>query len=187
MSYRTILVHLNDSRRARKLLRHAAEIARTFEARLVGLHVSPTFHGRVVDPDYPHIPALEGLKFSSDEEADHLRAIFDEVTDSERFCGAFRSNHGGAFCTGADCIGARPSRGPRYREPSGLRMVAFEAVGLLGPTGRRKRSSCPHHPMPMTGPPCRRRQLLPGTRLAKQLEPCSKRYRCSKGHARLNS
>ena len=91
MSYRTILVHLNDSRRARKLLRYAAEIARTFEARLVGLHVSPTFHGRVVDPDYPHIPALEGLKFSSDEEADHLRAIFDEVTDSERFCGAFRS------------------------------------------------------------------------------------------------
>jgi nucleotide-binding universal stress UspA family protein len=91
VSYRTILVHLNDSRRARQLLRHAAEIARTFEARLIGLHVSPTFHGRVVDPDYPHIPTLEGLKFSRDEEADHLRAIFNEVTDSERFCGAFRS------------------------------------------------------------------------------------------------
>ena len=91
MSYRTILVHLNDSRRARKLLRHAAEIARPFEARLIGLHVSPTFHGRVVDPDYPHIPALEGLKFSRDEEADHLRSIFDEVTSSERFCGAFCS------------------------------------------------------------------------------------------------
>ena len=91
VSYRTILVHLNDSRRARKLLRHAVEIARAFEARLIGLHVSPTFHGRVADPDYPHIPALEGLKFSRDEEADHLRAIFDEVTNSERFCSAFRS------------------------------------------------------------------------------------------------
>lgn len=87
VSYRTILVHLNDSRRARKLLRHAVEIARAFEARLIGLHVSPTFHGRVVDPDYPHVPALEGLKFSRDEEADHLRAIFDEFSNGERFGG----------------------------------------------------------------------------------------------------
>jgi hypothetical protein len=52
VSYRTILVHLNDSRRARKLLHHAAEIARVFEARLIGLHVSPTFHGRAIDPGY---------------------------------------------------------------------------------------------------------------------------------------
>ena len=89
MSYRTILVHLNDSRRARKLLRHAAEIARAFQARLIGLHVSPTFHGRVIDAEYPHIPAVEGLKFSRDEEADHLRAIFEEVTNSERFSGEF--------------------------------------------------------------------------------------------------
>ena len=90
MSYRTILVHLNDSRRARQLLWHAAEIARTFEARLLGLHVSPQLHGRIVDPDYPHMP-LEALKFSRDEEADHLRAIFDEMTNSERFCSTFRS------------------------------------------------------------------------------------------------
>jgi nucleotide-binding universal stress UspA family protein len=90
VSYRTILVHLNDSRRARKLLHHAAEIARTFEARLIGLHVSPTFHGRAVDPTYPHTPAIEGLRFSRDEEADHLRSIFEEITDKDRFQGEFR-------------------------------------------------------------------------------------------------
>lgn len=85
MSYRTILVHLNDSRRAARLLRHATEIARTCEARLLCLHVSPTFHGRVVDPAYPHTPAVEGLLFSADEEADYLRAVFEAATSQERF------------------------------------------------------------------------------------------------------
>ena len=90
MSYRTILVHLNDSRRAHKLLRHAAEIARAFEARVIGLHVSPTFHGRAIDAQYPSIPAVQGLQFSRDEEADHLRAIFEEVTNDARFSSDFR-------------------------------------------------------------------------------------------------
>jgi len=90
VSYRTLLVHLNDSRRAGKLLRHAAEIASAFEARLIGLHVSPTFHGRAIDAQYPSIPAVQGLQFSRDEEADHLRAIFEEVTNKERVSGDFR-------------------------------------------------------------------------------------------------
>ena len=91
MSYRTILVHLNDSRRARALLGHASEIARAFEARLIGLHVSPMIHRHVVDRDYPSGQALEGLKFSRDEEADHLRSIFEDVTSSQRVSGEFRS------------------------------------------------------------------------------------------------
>ena len=113
MSYRTILVHLNDSRRARKLLHHAAEIARAFEARLIGLHVSPTFHGRAVDPKYPHTPAIEGLQFSRDEEADHLRSIFEELNTAERFGGEFR-RFSGEFrrlaadnCNPLDIVAAR--------------------------------------------------------------------------------
>ena len=90
MSYRTIQIHLNDSRRAHKLLRHAAEIARAFEARVIGLHVSPTFHGRAIDAQYPSIPAVQGLQFSRDEETDHLRAIFEEVVNKERVNGDFR-------------------------------------------------------------------------------------------------
>lgn len=85
MSYRTILVHLNDSRRARRLLHYAAEIARAFEARLVGLHVSPTFRGSALDA-----PAIDGLQFSRGEEADHLRSIFEEIVNKDRFQGEFR-------------------------------------------------------------------------------------------------
>ena len=102
MSYRTILVHLNDSRRARKLLQHAAEIARACEARLIGLHVSPTFHGRAVDPTYPHTPAIEGLRFSRDEEADHVRSIFEQTTDEERFGREFRRFSGEFCCLAAE-------------------------------------------------------------------------------------
>jgi len=39
MTYKTILVHLNDSRRAEKVLEPAAQLAVRFNARLIGLHV----------------------------------------------------------------------------------------------------------------------------------------------------
>jgi nucleotide-binding universal stress UspA family protein len=113
VSYRTILVHLNDSRRARKLLHHAAEIARAFEARLIGLHVSPTFHGRAVDPEYPRTPASHDLQLSRDEEAEQIRSIFEEVADAERFGGDFRrfcgefSRLAAETCSPLDIVAAR--------------------------------------------------------------------------------
>jgi nucleotide-binding universal stress UspA family protein len=39
MTYKTILVHLNDSRRAEKVLEPAAQLAARFNAHLIGLHV----------------------------------------------------------------------------------------------------------------------------------------------------
>jgi nucleotide-binding universal stress UspA family protein len=39
MSYKTILVHLNDSRRAERVLEPAAHLAARFNAHLIGLHV----------------------------------------------------------------------------------------------------------------------------------------------------
>src|SRR5262245_65849968 len=39
MTYKTILVHLNDSRRAEKVLEPAAQLALRFNAHLIGLHV----------------------------------------------------------------------------------------------------------------------------------------------------
>lgn len=91
MSYRNILVHLNDSRRARRLLLHASRIARAFDARLTALHVSPAMHGRKLEPLNPYVPMLDDLKFSLDEEGDHIRTIFAEVTGSERFTGELRT------------------------------------------------------------------------------------------------
>ena len=70
MSYRNILVYLNDAHKAPKIVQHAAELARAFEARLVGLHVT-------VERGFGSPPAIEGLTFSRNEEADHLRAIFE--------------------------------------------------------------------------------------------------------------
>jgi len=42
MSYKTILTHLSDSRRAEALLEPAIALATQFSAHLIGLHVSPT-------------------------------------------------------------------------------------------------------------------------------------------------
>lgn len=83
MSYRNILVYLNDAYKARRIVQHATEIARAFESRLVGLHVA-------VERGFGPAPAIEGLTFSRHEEADHLRAIFEEVTTKGRVSGEFR-------------------------------------------------------------------------------------------------
>ena len=85
MSYKNILVYLNDAQRARKIVQHATEVARAFEARLVGLHVSSS--SRVGAGAHPRV---EGLTFSRNEDADHLRAIFEEVTSQGRVSGVFR-------------------------------------------------------------------------------------------------
>jgi hypothetical protein len=39
MPYKTILVHLNDQRRAKKMLEPAVFLARRYNAHLIGLHV----------------------------------------------------------------------------------------------------------------------------------------------------
>lgn len=83
MSYRNILVYLNDTYKAPKIVQHAAELARAFESRLVGLNVT-------VERGFGPTPAIEGLAFSRNEEADHLRAIFEEVTSKARVSGEFR-------------------------------------------------------------------------------------------------
>ena len=43
MSYKTILVHLNNERQAGPLLEFGVALARCFESRLIGLHVFPSF------------------------------------------------------------------------------------------------------------------------------------------------
>lgn len=43
MSYKTILVHLNHEPRARRLLDVAIDLARKFDAHLIGMHVFPAY------------------------------------------------------------------------------------------------------------------------------------------------
>src|SRR5919109_4166502 len=91
MSYKTLLVHLNDDRRARQLLEFAVELACAFEAHLIGLHVFPAFH--LTPPVRLPIGGeiLGGIRAQIHEEADRIKAIFDEMTAHQPIVPEWRS------------------------------------------------------------------------------------------------
>ena len=91
MSYRTILVHLNDSRRAGRLLSYSVALACAFEARLTGLHVFPALRLESPIPLPVGNDVLGGLRWSIDEEGQHIKSLFEEMTANERFIGEWRS------------------------------------------------------------------------------------------------
>lgn len=78
--YKTILVHLNDERRARSLMASALSIATRFNAHLVGLYVYPAM------PAVPPVAmpygggVLSGLVTAAKEEAERIHKIFEETT-----------------------------------------------------------------------------------------------------------
>jgi len=91
MSYKTILVHLNDERRARNLVELAAELARTFEAHLIGLHVFPAF--RLIPPVPMPIGSdiVAGIRARIREETDRIRSLFEETTRTQPFVSEWRA------------------------------------------------------------------------------------------------
>ena len=90
MPYQTILTHLNDSRRARRLLEYAVDFAHPFAARVVGLHVSARLRLEAHSPLLDYVDVLKDLKFSLDEEVTHIRTIFEAVSRRGSFKGEFR-------------------------------------------------------------------------------------------------
>lgn len=85
MPFKTILVHLNDRRRAEHLLRPAIALARRWSAHLIGLHV------------YPSIPQLSafGARIGGEvvgsivgaarQESEQVHAIFARMTANQPF------------------------------------------------------------------------------------------------------
>lgn len=85
MGYKTILVHLNDRRRAEHLLRPAIALAARWNAHLIGLHA------------YPSIPQLSafGTRISGEivgsivgaarHESEQIKAVFDRMTANQPF------------------------------------------------------------------------------------------------------
>lgn len=85
MGYKTILVHLNDRRRAEHLLKPAIALAARWNAHLIGLHV------------YPSIPQLSafGTRIGGEvvgtivgaarQESEHIHAIFERMTANQPF------------------------------------------------------------------------------------------------------
>jgi nucleotide-binding universal stress UspA family protein len=80
MSYKTILLHLNDVRRARRLAQAGAILAGAFDSHLIGLHVFPAY--RLTPP----IPLPVGgnvigrIKAHLREETDQIAAAFKDAT-----------------------------------------------------------------------------------------------------------
>ncbi len=85
MSYKTVLIHLNNEHRARRLIQVGIEIATRFDAHLVGLHVFPAFR---LTPPLP-LP-LGGeiaaqIRGSIKKEDESIRDLFDELTRHQPF------------------------------------------------------------------------------------------------------
>lgn len=91
MTYKTILVHLNHEPRARGVMEVAVDVARRFEAHLVGLHVFPAL--RLTPPiPLPFSGDVAGrIRGAIQREAEALEAIFKEMTGKQPFVSEWRS------------------------------------------------------------------------------------------------
>ncbi len=90
MSIKTILLHLNDERRARQIVTRGAELARGFEAHLIGLHVFPAY---LMTPPGPlRLPAeiIGSIKRRINEDTESVKAAFNEVTSGQPFVAEWR-------------------------------------------------------------------------------------------------
>ena len=91
MPYKTILVHLNSEDRARASLGFAMSLAEHFKSHLIGLYVFPAY------PLTPPVPLPFGAEVAGQiraairQEAEKLKAIFDEVTASQPFVCEWRA------------------------------------------------------------------------------------------------
>ena len=91
MSYKTILVHLNDERRARHILAPAVALARNFGAHLIGLHVFPAYH--LTPPISLPVGAnlIGNIRRQIQDETDRIKAAFELQTANEPFSAEWRS------------------------------------------------------------------------------------------------
>jgi nucleotide-binding universal stress UspA family protein len=89
MPYKTILVHLNDKRRAEALLEPAIGLARRHNAHLIGMHV----HASMPAPPIPLPGAnvLGSVAGGERQAADEIAAIFARMTANQTFVAEWRT------------------------------------------------------------------------------------------------
>ena len=84
MAYKTILVHLNDKRRAEKLLEPACFLARRFGSHLIGLHVYPGVSGPPIP--IPGSGQVIGMALGAErKESEDIAAAFARMTSNQPF------------------------------------------------------------------------------------------------------
>lgn len=91
MSYKTILMHLNHDQRAPRLLAAGVELARAFEAHLIGLHVFPAYRLRPPIPIPIGRDILAGIVTQIHEERERIRSQFEAATSQQPFVAEWRS------------------------------------------------------------------------------------------------
>lgn len=83
MSYKTILVHLNDHQRAEQLLRTSILLSRSFEAHLIGLVVHPVFRMSTPVP-MPYASELAArARARITDEQNRIKESFDRLTSNQ--------------------------------------------------------------------------------------------------------
>jgi nucleotide-binding universal stress UspA family protein len=90
MSYKTILVHLNDKRRVKAVLGPAIELARRTEAHLVGMHVYAAVPAAPVTVPYG-AKVLGSLVAAERQETEAIAAAFAEATRNQPFVAEWRA------------------------------------------------------------------------------------------------
>jgi nucleotide-binding universal stress UspA family protein len=81
MTYKTILVHVNDERRCDHLLKHATALAERFEAHLIGLFVAP--QPLVMYAEWPSVgmaDVIEEVRRAHADAGERMRINFNEAT-----------------------------------------------------------------------------------------------------------
>jgi len=91
MTYKTILMHLNHDRRAKQLLDAGVQLARAFDAHLIGLHVFPAYR---LNPPVP-LPIgqdiLGSIAAQIEEESNRIKSQFDDAAKLQTFVSEWRS------------------------------------------------------------------------------------------------
>jgi nucleotide-binding universal stress UspA family protein len=83
MSYKTILVHLNDKRRAEAVLEPAAELAASYNSHLIGLHVYASMPAPPIR--LPGTSVLGGLAGEEHKHSEEIASAFQRMTANRAF------------------------------------------------------------------------------------------------------
>jgi nucleotide-binding universal stress UspA family protein len=90
MSYKTILVHLNDKRRAEALLEPAIYLANQYNSHLIGMHVYASLPAPPIAIPYAS-RMLGGVVAADRKETEEIEAIFSRMTANHPFGAEWRA------------------------------------------------------------------------------------------------
>jgi nucleotide-binding universal stress UspA family protein len=93
MSYKTVLVYLNDKRRAEAILEPVVQLARRYDAHLIGMHV----YAAVPAPPIP-LPygseVVKAVAAAQQQETEEIAAVFARMTAGQPFVAEWRAEKG---------------------------------------------------------------------------------------------